>query len=265
MIHEETKNPTIDHFILSIQISLKTIIYSKNWIFYSILTLLPILFTLPVNDKLLGADSGTEAFLGIVLRVQLTIFFTFGCLFIALPISSDNISDHTMDLFITRPIRREILYLSKWVALILCLVFFNFLIILSYYIYFQFFDPNLEFISGIMNNLDILFYVLIFIIAESLIYGSLFLIIGMIGSRGFSLGIFVAFFELIISNMLFLADDPNMPRTNLTVIAENLFNEFIDISTEGLPSFEYSVTYLFVVSALLVILGIFFFKRKELN
>ena len=246
-----------------IWLNLKSIFSSRNWIFYAVLSLIPLLFSIPVNDKLLGASSGIDAFLGIIFTVQLTIFFTFGCLFITLPISSDEMSDHVIDLFITRPIRRELLYFSKWVSLIFSLVCVNFVIIVLYFIYFISVDPSMSVITGLSSNLALLGKVALFIFLESLLYGSLFLIIGFIGSRGFSLGIFVAFFELFISNLLFLNQDKNMPRTNLTVIGEYLFRDFLDKPTEGLPTLEYSVFYILLVSLLLLLAGIFYIRKKE--
>ena len=252
-----------DHFKVITNISLRTIFSSKNWLFYLILSFVPLLFTIPVHDKLLGADNAVEAFLGIMFTVQLTIFFTFGCLFISLPISSDEMSDHVIDLFVTRPIRRELLYVSKWLSLIFSLVIVNFLIIMVYFIYFILVDSKTTFIAGIFNNIDVLIKVVIFILLESLIYGSLFLVIGFIGTRGFSLGIFVAFFEIFISRMLFLETDPNMPRPNLQAIGEYLFSDYISKPTSGLPSVGYSIMYVTVVTILLVLLGIFYMRRKE--
>lgn len=252
-----------DQFSVLIQLNLRSIFSSRNWLFYVLLSLIPLFFTLPVNDKLLGANTGIEAFLGIIFTVQLTIFFTFGCLFITLPITSDEMTDHVIDLFISRPIRREFLYLTKWVSLVSSLVLINFAIIFLYFLYFTSVDPNISLITGISSNLILLVKVFFFIVLESLIYGGLFLIIGFVGSRGFSLGIFVAFFELFISNLLFLNKDKNMPRANLTVIGEYLFHDFIEKPTDGLPTLEYSIMYVFIISFLLVLLGILYLRRKE--
>ncbi|MHA2362836.1 MAG: hypothetical protein ACXAC7_02680 [Candidatus Hodarchaeales archaeon] len=256
---------SMDKMRVTGELAFKTIFYSKKWIMYTIIALIPLFYTLFVEDKLLGAVDGSEAFIGIVL-VQFYIFFTFGCLFLALPVSSDEISDNVIDLYIIRPVRRELIYISRWIVLMISIILVNFLIATIYYTYYQFMDPNVDGVSGIIDNINMLFYALVLIIAFSLIYGSMFLFIGFIGEHGFTLGVLAAIFELFITGFLFLNDNPYMPRTNLQVIASELFpDKYFEYTVSGVPDLFTSILYVIVSTVLFVAVGVYYFQNKEIN
>lgn len=72
----------------------------------------------------------------------------------------------------------------------------NALISLVYYTYFTLYaDQGFE--EAFTSNIGVYFDMLLLIFAGTIIYSGLFLFVGMIGNKGFTLGIFLAIFDKI--------------------------------------------------------------------
>jgi ABC-type transport system involved in multi-copper enzyme maturation permease subunit len=239
----------------------KNLIYSKKWIIYIILSLIPFIFSL-LNANKLGELNATETFVNFVINSQFGFFYVFGVLLLALPNTSDEITDHIMDLFLIRPIFKEIIFLVRYLIILLATSIINGFLILFYYIYFYVIDEK-----DMIEDLNLLIGAIVFIIIANVIYSALFLGIGFIGSGGFRIGVFVAILELFFLNFLFLVDDPSLPRTNLKVIADRLFgdNFTYSVGNKVLPDFSTSIIYIIVVTIVFLIIGLIYFKKREFN
>ena len=248
----------LDKTLVSIEIAFKSLFKGRKWMIYVFLYLLPlILFFLFVEDKLMGAADAPTAFMNNYFLL-FWVFFTFGCLIFALPMSSDEISDHIMDFYLVRPVRREVLWFSRWFALNVSIIAVNFVLALIYYLYFHFFDTP-DFLTSVVDNTYLLFDVFLYTCAASLIYGGIFLLVGFIGNRGFSLGVLLAIFEMFFLSIFFLADEPYIPRTNLSVIGDELF----DPQTVSSSDFLWSLGYVAFVAIGTFIVGAYFVRRRE--
>lgn len=253
--------------LVSIQLEAKTIFFSRKWLIYLFMVLIPLFFQLFSSDPL-GGNSPEEALISdIVLGIQL-LFFSFGCLFLALPISSDEITDNVIDLYLIRPIPRYMLYFARWIVLMVSLIILNTLISLIYYLYFQLLDPSSTGISGLIDSVNLIFQILIFYSLASLVYGSLFLFVGFLGRRGLTIGTILAIFELFFVRLLFLRDNANMPATNLQVIADELFGKLYTYNVPTnvvLPDLTTSLLYVIITTILFIAAGMYYFRRKQIN
>jgi len=261
------KQSNFSKFVVSAQYAAKAIFYSKKWFIYILMVFIPLFYGLFLTDPLGGQNANQAFIVNVVLGIQL-LFFSFGCLFVALPISSDDITDNVIDLFLTRPIGRPLLYFARWCVLIVGLVIINLVIGLVYFSYYQLADPNTSGLQGFADSIELFFKVIIFYIVASFVYGSLFLLIGFIGKRGFTIGILLAVFELFFLRFFFLEDNALMPVTNLQVIADGLFGDlynYIVPPTVILPDITASVLYIIVSTILLVSVGILYFRKKQIN
>ncbi|OLS26704.1 MAG: hypothetical protein HeimC3_08060 [Candidatus Heimdallarchaeota archaeon LC_3] len=258
---------------VSFELSIKSLFFGRKWIIYLLLALFPLVFTLLSENRLLGSDTVEEAYIGLFLETAIFFFFTFGCLIISLPFSADEISDHLLDLYIVRPIPREALYFSRWIAYHLAIVIVNIFIAMIYFIFLHLVSMNFSgdlitelnnTIELMINNFHLLLKSALLILYASVTYGGLFLIIGFIGSRAFTIGVIVALFERFFLSLLFLRDQPYLPSTNLQTIAEELFRPLYTYSpiTE-VPDFILSQLYLFLLAGLFLVLGLLFIRKKE--
>jgi hypothetical protein len=258
---------------VSFELSFKSLFFGRKWIIYMLLALFPLIFTLLTPNRLLGYETVEKAFIELFLGTAIFFFFTFGCLIVSLPFSADEITDHLIDLYIVRPIPKEGLYLSRWLAYHLALVIVNILIAVFYYLFLHIvaIDTSGNLISEItnsielmFNNLDILANSFLLILYGSVAYGGLFLIIGFIGNKAFTVGMIVALFERFFLSLLFLGDEPYLPLTNLQTIASELFgNLYSYYPTKEVPDFILSQFYLIFLGGIFLLLGLLSIRRKE--
>lgn len=250
----------VTKFVLSFELALKSLIFSRKWFLYIILGCVPLFFTLIGGDYLLGEATVKGAFLNMFMTFHFGFFFVFGTLMLMLPVSSDEIQDNVIDLFLIRPIRREVLYVARWLALVLANIVVNFFIVIIYYVFYHIADG-----ANPLSNIDVLMQAFLFLIPASLIYSGLFLLVGFMGRRGFSMGVFIAILELFFLSLLFLNDDPIIPRTNLKVIASELFGGAYNYSAQGIPDLTEALLYVIGVSVGLVVAGCLYFRQQQFD
>ncbi|OLS22020.1 MAG: hypothetical protein HeimC3_32850 [Candidatus Heimdallarchaeota archaeon LC_3] len=258
---------------VSFELSFKSLFFGRKWIIYLLLALFPLVFTLLSEDRLLGSDTVEDAFVNLFLGTALFFFFTFGCLIISLPFSADEISDHLLDLYIVRPISKEAIYFSRWVAYHLAIIAVNIFIAIIYFIFLHFISMNFsgnlitEFsntLELIINNFDLFLNSILAILYASVAYGGLFLIIGFIGNKAFTIGVIVALFERFFLSLLFLRDQWYLPSTNLQTIAVELFSPLVSYDPiTDVPDFVLAQSYLIFLSVVFLVFGLFFIRRKE--
>lgn len=256
----------ISHIAMSFELGTKSLIYSKKWLIYVILSLAPFVFSI-LNSNRLGAGNSTalQAFIGFAMTFQFGLFYEFGVLLLALPFSSDEITDHIMDLFLIKPVRKEIVYFTRYVVLVLASTIINGLLVIFYYIYYF-----LVARQDMFNNLGLLINVIFFFLLANILYSALYLGIGILGSKGFGIGVFVAILETFLLNLFFLSNDPSMPRTNLQIIANNLFGSNFSYTTQNrsIPYFA-SLTnaylYIAVITIIFLAIGFYYFKSRDYN
>ena len=68
--------------------------------------------------------------------------FTFGTLLISLPVSSDEVTDNVIDLYLVRPIRRDVFWTSRWITVNIGVFIINTAIVTFYWLYFNSVDEG---------------------------------------------------------------------------------------------------------------------------
>ena len=257
----------VTHIVMSITLGIKSLMYSKKWFIYIILSLAPFLFSIASSDRLGGNFNGLQAFISYTMDNQFGFFYVFGVLLLALPVSSDEITDHVMDLFLIRPVYKEVLFFTRYFVLVLANTVINSFLVIFCYVYYYTVD-NRDMFNR--EDLNVLFGVLIFYVFANLLYSALFLSIGFIGQRGFGIGVFVAIVELFFLNFLFLSDSALVPRTNLKIIAHQILGDnFIDTSTSNfipsLSSYLNALLYVFGVTIALLVIGLLYFRNRDFS
>ena len=265
MVYMQKEVPIINHISVSFMLASKSLIYSKKWLIYVFLSLAPFIFSILSADRLGGDSNGLQAFISVTMGMQFGFFYVFGVLLLALPFSSDEISDHIMDLYLIRPIHKEIIYFTRYVVLVLANTILNSLLVIFYYVYFYVVDNR-----DMVADLGILRGTLTFFIIANIIYSALFIGIGFIGPRGFGIGVFVAIVELFFLSFLFLQDDAIIPRTNLKIIAhEFLGSAFpyngVNKMIAGYSSYVNAVIYVIVVTVGFLVAGFLYFKIRDFD
>ena len=237
---------TLSNTLLSIEISFKTLINSQKWIIYLVLSLIPFgfqIFTIIPNilnsQPITNISNPSVELVDFFINFHITIIFTIGALLIVLPISADELSDNTMDLYIIRPVSRYVLYFGRWVSAQLMFIALNIGIILFYFLFY-----HIDFPDKIIQDSPLILDMIIIVILGSLIYTSLFLMIGFYKNKGFSLGIFIALIEIFLLNLIFLANDVSMPKTHIKLIANELFGSDFTYSIANAPDLLFSVLYM---------------------
>jgi hypothetical protein len=252
----------LEKAIVSFQLALKSLFLGRKWIIFLILGLFPLTFTLLVEDRLLGNPDAKAAFVDLFIGFQYLLFFTFSCLILSLPMSADEISDHIIDLYLVRPVKREVLWGERWLAANVSVFLLNFAVAVVYYLYFHIVDDD---ISGIIDNLDLLSSAFIFLVAATLAYAGVFLFVGFIGNRGFTLGVILAIFELFLLSLLFLSDEPYIPRTNLQVIADDLFGSLYNYTPKGTEDLLFSWAYVGLLAVSSLVAGALYLRVRQFN
>ncbi|HKZ42732.1 MAG TPA: hypothetical protein VJ044_17345, partial [Candidatus Hodarchaeales archaeon] len=149
----------------------------------------------------------------------------------------------------------------------------NTVIALIYFVYLHLvaMDFNAEMTSEFINainmigdNLHLLLKSVVLVFYGSLAYGGLFLLIGFIGNRAFTIGVVVALFERFFLSLLFLRDQPYLPLTNLSTIAGELFSPLYTYApTQVVPDFIVSQLYVVLLACIWAIAGLFLMRYKE--
>lgn len=250
---------------LSLWINFQSLFYSRRWLLYLLIGLFPLLFTLFTDDKLLGSPDAASAYVTSIVDSFFLFLFTFGCLLIAQPLSTDEISDHFIELYLVRPIRRETIWISRWIIANIFVWLVNAMIITIYFIFYHIVDPNGSF-SDVVDNLDLLFIGYFVVLLATIIYSGIFLFVGFIGNRGFSLGVMIAVIEAFFLDLLFLANSEYMPKTHVKHFLGEYFEDYY-VYNELPTTVSLTDSYLYVLAFALVsfIIGLWYLRRRQFN
>ncbi len=248
-----------DKLSTSIKIGLKTFFYSKKWIIYVVLAFVFLPVIIITETKFI--DPGKE-FVNIVFGMLFPFVFIIGCLLMSLPLSADEISDHSAELYLVRPIKREVYWFSRWIIVNVVVYCVN---IIIYFIYFLFAHAiaNEGVFAGIWENLDVFGEIAIFLLLATLIYSGTFLVVGMIGNRGLLLMFMLAIFELFIVSMLFMSDSPFIPQNNLYEIANDLLPDYVNFDTPKDLKLSSAQIYVIIFPIVVLVLGAFYLRKRE--
>ena len=143
----------------SIIIGLKTIFYGKKWLIYIALSFINLIAIMVIEGPNAKFEDPTESFLNVMFGWLFPTIFIFGCLLLSLPLSNDEISEHTLDLFLIRPIKREVYWFSRWIVVNIVIYCVNIAIYFIYFLYFHAFASK-----GSFSNLSSDFFLLVSIL-----------------------------------------------------------------------------------------------------
>ena len=256
-----------DKLINSIKIGFKTLFYSKKWLIYIALAFifLPviILIEIVIEGGTIEIKKPDEAFIDIT-NMLFPLIFVFGCLLISLPLSADEISDHSIELYLVRPIKREVYWLSRWIVVNVAVYCVN---IIIYFVYFLFVHAFAEkgVFAGMGGNFYVFGGVAIILLLATLIYSGSFLLVGMIGNRGLLLSFMLAIFELFFISMLFLSKNPYIPQNNLFEIANDLLPDHFDFDTPEDLKLLNAWIYVTIFPIVVFVGGAFYLRMREIK
>ncbi|MFX1277764.1 MAG: hypothetical protein ACFFAT_22320, partial [Promethearchaeota archaeon] len=248
--------------INSIKIGFKTLFYSKKWIIYLALAfmLIPVIIIIEEGD--IEFKKPDETFIDITGNL-FPVIFVFGCLLISLPLSADEISDHSVELYLVRPIKREVYWLSRWIVVNFTVYCVNLIIYIFYFLFcYAFAEQGL--FAGMGENLYVFGGIAILLLLATLIYSGTFLLVGMIGNRGLLLSFVVAVFELFIISMIFLSNSPYIPQNNLYKIANDLLPDHYDIDTPKDLTLQNAWIYVSIFPIVVFVVGAFYLRMREI-
>lgn len=248
----------------NLKMGFKTIFYGKKWIIYLALSFVNLFVIMLLEGPKAKFKDPTESFLNIMFDSLFPFIFVFGCLLLSLPLSADEISDHTIDLYLVRPIKREIYWLSRWIVVNIVVFCVNIAIYFVYFLYFHAFASKGSF-SSLNSDLYIFVRVAIFLIPATLIYTGTFLLIGMIGNRGLLLGMILAIFDLIFVSLFLLEDNLYIPQTNLNVIANDLLKKYIEFETPSSLRLDDAWLYSILFSLIVFACGAYYLRIREIK
>jgi len=251
-----------DKLINSIKIGFKTLLYSKKWLIYVALVMvfLPVVILQEGRRKTFCKPD--EAFINIIFEMLFPTVFIFGCLLMCLPLSADEISDRSIELYLINPIKREVYWLSRWIVVNITVFCVNIILYLFYFLFTHAFASNGLF-AGIGENLHVFGRVAIFLLLTTLIYSGIFLLVGMIGNRGLLLCFIVAIFELFFVSMFFLSDSPFIPQNNLYEIANSILPDHVNFATPEELNLVSAQIYVTIFPIVVFFLGAFYLRVRE--
>lgn len=275
---DENATDQMSMLILSSKLGLLTLLNGRKWMIYVFLGVLPLMFSWIARSYLFGNDTAEEAFIAIYINFFFIVLFAFGTMLITLPVSADEVSDNIIDLYLVRPIRRDVYWTSRWISVNIGVFIINVGIVTFYWLYFNTVDEGL---SGLFEGLlQIVFYdkdanhigfntywrVIWLVMLASFIYSGLFLLVGNIGNRGFTIGMMLALVETFFVSLLFLEGSEYIPRTHLNNLAYEFLHTKADLNISRTNhSMDFAYTYIFTFGALFYFLGLWLFKRKQFN
>ncbi|MFW9987434.1 MAG: hypothetical protein ACFFC3_02145 [Candidatus Odinarchaeota archaeon] len=257
-----------EKLITSIKIGFKTFFYSKKWLIYIALAflMLPVtILTQTISEgESLKFENPDEAFINTIFGMQLLypVIFIFGCILLILPLSADEISEHSTELYLVRPIKRETYWLSRWIIANVIVYFVNIVIYFIYFLFIHAFAAEGVF-AGLGENLDIFTGIAIFLLLATLIYSGIFLAVGMIGNRGMLLMFTVAIFELFIISIIFLSDSPFIPQNNLYKIANDLLPDHLDLIVPEDLELNFARIYVTILPIAIFFIGAFYLRMRQ--
>ena len=248
----------------SLKMGFKTIFYGKKWIIYLALSFVNLFVIMLLEGPKAKFKDPTELFLNTMFDWLFPLIFIFGCLLLSLPLSADEISEHTIDLYLVRPIKREIYWLSRWIVVNLVVFCVNIAIYFIYFLYFHAFASKGPF-SSLNSDLYIFGRVTILLIPATLVYTGTFLLVGMIGNRGLLLGMILAIFDLFLVSLFLLQDNLYLPQNNLNVIANDLLKKYIDLDTPYDLMVEDAWLYSILFSLIVFACGAYYLRIREIK
>ena len=268
VLHEKTAKELIiaQQYKLTnlLKMGFKTIFYGKKWIIYLLLGLINLFVIILLEGPKAKFKDPTESFLNIMFDWLFPLIFIFGCLLLSLPLSADEISDHTIELYLVRPIKRETYWLSRWIVVNIVVYCMNLAIYFIYFLYFHAFASKGVFF-GLDSNLYIFGRVAIFLIPATLIYAGTFLLVGMIGNRGLLLGLMLAIFDLFFVSIFLLEDNLYIPQNNLNIIANELLKKYIEFETPSSLTVEDAWLYSILFSLIVFACGAYYLRIREIK
>lgn len=248
----------------SIMIGLKTIFYGKKWLIYIALSFINLIAIMVIEGPNAKFEDPTESFLNVMFGWLFPTIFIFGCLLLSLPLSNDEISEHTLDLFLVRPIKREVYWFSRWIVVNIVIYCVNIAIYFIYFLYFHAFASKGSF-SNLSSDFYIFSRIAILLIPATLIYAGLFLLVGMVGNRGVLIGLMLAIFDVLIVGLFLLDDILYLPQTNLNRIANNLLNKYIELPTPEDLTLEDAWLYSYLFSIIVFACGAYYLRIREIK
>ncbi|MBD3253933.1 MAG: hypothetical protein GF383_02520 [Candidatus Lokiarchaeota archaeon] len=248
----------------SIKIGFRVILYSKKWLIYLALAFLDLLIFYFEDGININFKHPDEEFIDIFFDILFPHIFVFGCLLISLPISADEISDHTLDMYLVRPIKREVYWVSRWIVVNISVYLVNVVIYFVHFLFFFAYAKNGPF-TGLLSNIEIFGWIMILLIPATLIYSGLFLLVGMIGNRGLILGLLLALFDLIFVGLFFLDKNPYIPKPNLHEIANEILSDHVNFRTPQEVTFTSAIWYSFFFALIVFVTGGFFLRIREIK
>lgn len=253
-----------EKLINSVKIGFKTFFYSKKWLIYLVLAFMWIPVIIIIEDYDLKIEKPDEAFVNAMLDGLFPTIFIFGCLLLSLPLSADEISDHSIELYLVRPIKREVYWLSRWIVVNVVVYCVNILIYFAYYIFVHAFAEQGMFAS-IEENLLVFGKVAIILLLATLIYSGSFLLVGMIGNRGLLLSFMLAIFELFLIQFFFLNKNPYIPQNNIYEIANDLLPNLVDFDTPDDLTLQNAWIYVTIFPIVVFFGGAFYLRMREIK
>jgi ABC-type multidrug transport system fused ATPase/permease subunit len=253
-----------EKLINSVKIGFKTFFYSKKWLIYLVIAFMWIPVIIIIEDYDLKIEKPDEAFVNAMLDGLFPTIFIFGCLLLSLPLSADEISDHSIELYLVRPIKREVYWLSRWIVVNVVVYCVNIVIYFAYYIFVHAFAEQGMF-AGIEENLLVFGKVAIILLLATLIYSGSFLLVGMIGNRGLLLSFMLAIFELFLIQFFFLNKNPYIPQNNIYEIANDLLPNLVDFDTPDDLTLQNAWIYVIIFPIVVFFGGAFYLRMREIK
>jgi ABC-type multidrug transport system fused ATPase/permease subunit len=253
-----------EKLINSVKIGFKTFLNSKKWLIYFVLAFMWIPVIIINEDFDLQIQKPDEAFVNAMLDGLFPTIFIFGCLLLSLPLSADEISDHSIELYLVRPIKREIYWLSRWIVVNIVVYCVNIIIYFIYYLFVHAFAEQGMFV-GIAENLIVFGKVAIILLLATLIYSGSFLLVGMIGNRGLLLSFMLAIFELFLIQFFFLDKNPYIPQNNIYEIANDLLPNHVDFDTPDDLTLLNAWIYVTIFPIVVFFGGAFYLRMREIK
>jgi ABC-type transport system involved in multi-copper enzyme maturation permease subunit len=253
-----------EKLINSVKIGFKTFLNSKKWLIYLVLAFMWIPVIIINEDFDLQIQKPDEAFVNAMLDGLFPTIFIFGCLLLSLPLSADEISDHSIELYLVRPIKREIYWLSRWIVVNIVVYCVNIIIYFIYYLFVHAFAEQGMFV-GIAENLIVFGKVAIILLLATLIYSGSFLLVGMIGNRGLLLSFMLAIFELFLIQFFFLDKNPYIPQNNIYEIANDLLPNHVDFDTPDDLTLLNAWIYVTIFPIVVFFGGAFYLRMREIE
>ncbi len=265
--NETYSNGRYSNLLISTKLGMLTLVKGKKWMIYILFATVPILISWVSQDYLFSNNDVETAFLDVYFTFFFLFAFPFGIMLITFPVLTDEISEKIIDLYIVRPIRRDVYWTSRWITVNAGVFIINTVIVTFYWIYLNLVGTGYNNIPDGFSNIfidgKIYLKMLFLILLGTLTYSGLLLFTSSFNKHAFGLSMQVAIFDSIMSETLFLKGSEYIPRTHLNNITYYLFkgNQFEDLHTDFSMLFAYA--YLIAFSLLFYFVGIWFFNRKE--